>query len=326
MFFIKNHNNNPRYNLALEEYVLKNLDVSESFLLLWQNEPSIIIGRFQNTYEEINQEYVDEKGLNVIRRLTGGGAVYHDLGNVNFSFIEKAQKSGIDFERFIQRVIKALASFGIEAEANSRNDIAIEGRKISGNAQYVFKDKVLHHGTLLFNANLQELGKALKANKEKIQSKGVQSVSSRVANISEYLSQEITVDEFKTRLYNYLTIEDEVKLYQLTDEDKTKIDQLIEEKYNTWQWNYGKSPEFNFKKEQRFTFGLLQVNLNVANGRVTHCRIFGDFFSSENIAELEQKFINKAYTRNEISHLVKTIDIEPYFKGMESEEFVEMFF
>ena len=202
MLFIDNKGiTNPQINLAIEEYVLRNLGEDESYLLFYINEPSIIIGKNQNTIEEINTDYVESKGIKVVRRLSGGGAVYHDFGNLNFSFITKDDGDSFhNFKKFTEPVVQALKKMGINAELSGRNDLMVEGRKISGNAQFSTKGKMFSHGTLLFNSEMDHIVSALKVRKDKIESKGIKSVRSRVANISEFLHEPMTMEQFRMEL------------------------------------------------------------------------------------------------------------------------------
>ena len=200
MLFIDNKGiTDPRINLAIEEYALKNLDINETYLLFYINEPSIIIGKNQNSVEEINTEYVESNGIHVVRRLSGGGAVYHDLGNLNYSFITKDDGDSFhNFRKFTEPVIAALKQMGVNAELSGRNDILAEGRKISGNAQFSTKGRMFTHGTLLFNSEMDHIVSALRVKKDKIESKGIKSVRSRVANISEFLTETVDIEEFRT--------------------------------------------------------------------------------------------------------------------------------
>lgn len=326
MFYIKNDSLDPRFNLALEEYVVKYLDSEDTFVLLWQNEPSVIIGRFQNTVEEINTEYIEKKGINVVRRITGGGAVYHDLGNLNFSFIEKTDADSIDFRKYNERIVLALEKLGIKAEHNSRNDIAIEGKKFSGNAQFIYKGKVLHHGTILFNSNLEDVQAALRVNADKFTSKGVKSVRSRVTNVSDYLKEMITIEEFKEILLQSLFAPDFPVEYKLREEDLKAIYKLKEEKYDTWEWNYGSSPAFNFRKEQRFPVGKIDLRLDVNKGLINKIKIYGDFFGTENLEELENLILGCKYDRQEIRKKLENVDFTRYFGNINREELLSLFF
>ena len=234
----------PDHNLALEEYVFTSMPRDKEYLILWQNDNAVIIGRHQNTLAEIDESYVQEKGIRVVRRMSGGGAVYHDLGNLNFSFIVDAAGSQVDLERFCLRIAVALGKLGLDARLDGRNDILAEGCKISGNAQYMKEGRVMHHGTLLFDSDLSVLSKALKPDPEKIKAKGVKSVRSRVANIRSLLKQDMTLQEFRDHLARYLLGGDGVR-YQLTEQDLAAVEAIRAARYGTWEWNYGASPSLN---------------------------------------------------------------------------------
>lgn len=329
MISIKNESNDPHFNLALEEYALKYLNPEENYVILWQNEPSIIIGRNQNTIEEINTSYVKENNLNVVRRMSGGGAVYHDFGNLNFTFIVTIENEGDvnNFKKFTEPVIKALDKFGIKAELSGRNDITIDGKKFSGNAQYFYKNRLLHHGTILFDSNLSVVQEALNVKEEKIQSKGVKSVKSRVTNISPYLQEKIDIKEFKETLLKYL-MEDEANQnqYILTEEDLKKIRQLMEEKYLKWEWNYGHSPKYSLQKSKRFPWGGIELRLKVVEGIIDDCVIFGDFFSSEDLSKLTARLKGLKFREEEVENALKEVDLSIFFKGIEEGDFLKCMF
>lgn len=329
MLFIDNKGiTDPRINLAIEEYALKNLDINETYLLFYINEPSIIIGKNQNTIEEINTEYVDENGIHVVRRLSGGGAVYHDLGNLNFSFITKDDgESFHNFLKFTEPVIEALKKLGVHAELSGRNDITAEGRKISGNAQFSTKGRMFSHGTLLFDSEIDSVVSALKVKKDKIESKGIKSIRSRVANISEFLQEKITIEEFRTLLLEYIFGgKNKVQEYKLTDEDWQKIHQLSEERYRNWDWNYGKSPKFNLQHSYRFPVGQIDIRLEVDKGTIDNCKIYGDFFGVGDVNEIEDKLIGLRYEKAEIEKALKDVDIKYYFGNITKEDFLNLIY
>ena len=321
MLYIRNDCTDPYFNLALEEYLFS-LDDETSYMLLWQNEPTIVIGKYQNTAEEVNSEYVKEKDIHVVRRITGGGAVYHDLGNLNYTFISKGTgKKEFDFGKFTMPIVKALAKLGIKAELSGRNDITIDGKKFSGNAQYVKYGKVLHHGTLLFNSQMEELTRALKVSPDKFQSKGIKSVRSRVTNISDYMSEAISIDAFKKLLLDFMHEEDmELTEGKLSDIDLAEIDSLMRNKYMTWNWNYGFSPEFNVKQEQRFAGGKLEALIDVKQGVIHGIKFYGDFFGSENPEEIEVLLTGKRYMEDELRGVLSQLNINDYFKGITLDE------
>ncbi|KML33160.1 lipoate--protein ligase [Rossellomorea marisflavi] len=326
MKFIDNKGiTDPRINLAIEEYALKNLDIDESYLLFYINEPSIIIGKNQNTIEEINTDYVEKQGLHVVRRLSGGGAVYHDLGNLNFSFITKDDGDSFhNFKKFTEPVIEALNKLGVKAELSGRNDILAEGRKISGNAQFSTRGRMFSHGTLLFDSEMENVVSALRVKKDKIESKGIKSIRSRVANISEFLEEKLTIEEFRSTLLKYIFNDSDVEEYVLTDEDWDRIHALSKERYQNWDWNYGKSPSFNLQHSHRFPVGQIDVRLEVKKGTIENCKIYGDFFGVGNVDEIEEKLTGTRYERSEIEHVLEGMDIQHYFGKVTKEEFIDL--
>ena len=330
MIFLDNRGiTDPRINLAIEEYALKNLDINESYLLFYINQPSIIIGRNQNTVEEINQDYVDENDIIVVRRLSGGGAVYHDLGNLNFSFITKDDgESFHNFKKFTEPVVDALKELGVEAELSGRNDLLAGGRKISGNAQFSTNGRMFSHGTLMLSSEIENVVSALKVNKDKIKSKGIKSIRSRVANISEFLAEPIGIEEFKQRILEHIFGGlDKVQRYEWTEEDWKKIMEISESRYQQWDWNYGKSPKFNVQHSQRFEgVGQIDIRLEVAKGQIENCKIFGDFFGVGSVGEIEQKLQGVRFSKAEIEKALEDVNIKHYFGNLTKEEFVKLLY
>ncbi|MYL51184.1 lipoate--protein ligase [Halobacillus litoralis] len=331
MLFIDHEGiNDPRINLAIEEYALKNLDINDTYLLFYINEPSIIIGKNQNTVEEINTSYVEGNGIHVVRRLSGGGAVYHDLGNLNFSFITKDDGDSFhDFAKFTKPVTEALKKLGVNAELSGRNDIVAEdGRKISGNAQFSTRGRMFSHGTLMLDSEIENVVSALNVKTEKIKSKGIKSIRSRVANISEFLDEKITMEEFKNLILRYIfDVEDvkDVPQYKLTKEDWENIYNLAEERYKNWDWNYGKSPKFNIQHTKRIEgAGSYDIRLDVAKGRIQNAKIFGDFFGVGDINEIEETLIGTKYERQAISEALGDVDVSHYLGKISKEDFLDM--
>lgn len=329
MKYIENNSIDPRYNLALEEYAFKNLDSKDDYVILWRNGPSIIIGKNQCTLEEINSQYVTENNINVVRRITGGGAVYHDLGNLNFSFITKVGNlEKIDFKKYTYPIINALGKLGVKCELSGRNDLTLDGKKFSGIAQSSIRGRLLNHGTLLFNSQLDILSKALKVKKEKIESKGIKSVRSRVTNINDYLKSDIDILEFRDLILKYLSEYEEspIKEYELTKEDKDGINSLMQNKYNTWEWNFGKSPKFNYKNIKKFDVGFLDVRANVEDGLIRDCKIYGDFFGTEDVKKLEEILIGLKFQRDSVNDALKDTEITRYFGKVSKEDFLNLLF
>ena len=327
MIFIENEGNtNPKLNLALEEYALRNFSADNDYLLFYINEPSIIIGRNQNTLEEINHNYVEENNIHIVRRVSGGGAVYHDFGNLNFSFITNHDvKSLSNFKKFTAPVIKVLNNLGLDAELKGRNDIEVGEKKISGTAQFSTGKRMVSHGTLLLNTDLGEVVNALNVKMSKIQSKGHKSVRSRVANISEFLKNPLTINEFRELVLKGLYEENEpFETYHLTPEQWKSVHQLKEEKYDTWDWNYGRSPKFNIQRNKRFSIGEIDLRIFVEKGYIKDFKIFGDFFGKDPVEQLEQLLIGVRYKLEDISVILKNIDLQEYFGDLSKADFIAL--
>ncbi|MCE7793581.1 lipoate--protein ligase [Salipaludibacillus sp. CUR1] len=328
MKFIDNENiTDPRINLAIEEYALRNLPIDDTYLLFYVNEPSIIIGKNQNTIEEINKEYVDKNGIHVVRRLSGGGAVYHDLGNLNFSFLTRDDGDSFsNFQKFTEPVIRALEKMGVEAKLSGRNDIHVGERKISGNAQYTTKGRMFSHGTLLLDSEIEKVVDALNVNEEKIRSKGIKSIRSRVANINEFLETKLTVNELKEILLKDIFASGEVDTYHLTDEDWEGIERISEKRYRNWDWNYGKSPKFDLQRSKRFEAGTIDIRLNVSKGYIKECKIYGDFFGVGDVSEVEEMLTGVKYEKNALHEALANLDMTYYFGRIPREGFIELIY
>ncbi|MCY9003846.1 lipoate--protein ligase [Peribacillus frigoritolerans] len=329
MLFIDNKGiTDPRINLAIEEYALKHLNIDETYLLFYINRPSIIIGRNQNTIEEINSDYVDEKGITVVRRLSGGGAVYHDLGNLNFSFITKDDGDSFhNFKKFTQPVVETLEKLGIHAELSGRNDILAEGKKISGNAMFSTKGRMFSHGTLLFQSEMDHIVSALKVKKDKIESKGIKSIRSRVGNIADFLKEPMSVEEFRSfLLQNIFKDTGKVTEYVLTETDWEKIHEISEDRYQNWEWNYGKSPKFNLQNSHRFPVGSVDIRLEVNRGIIENTKIYGDFFGVGEVADIERKLTGTRYEKEAISRVLDEIDVRHYFGNVTKEEILALIY
>ena len=330
MYFIDNKGiTDPRINLAIEEYVLKNMDIEkDDYLLFYINQPSIIIGKNQNTIEEINTDYVDENGIIVVRRLSGGGAVYHDLNNLNFSFLTKDDGDAfMNYRRFTKPVVDALKKLGVDAELSGRNDILAEGKKVSGNAQFVTKGRMFSHGTLLFKTDIDAVVGSLKVKQDKIESKGIKSVRSRVGNISDFLKEPMTVEAFRLEiLKSIFDGEENIQYYELTEEDWANIHQLSEERYQQWEWNYGRSPKFNIQKTKRFPQGGVDLRFEVVQGLIEDMQIFGDFFGIGDVEEIERALKGVRYERASIEEALQKFELPLYFGGIEAEEIIAMMY
>lgn len=309
MLCIHLKNTNPFYCLATEEYLLKNF--KEDIFMLWQSDKTVVVGKHQNALAEINYPFVRENDITVARRISGGGTVYHDSGNVNFSFIKNVKSPAeISFKQFTEPVVEALAKLGVEATTSGRNDLLIEGLKISGNAEHVFKNRVLHHGTLLFNSDLENLGKAIKAVPGKFTSKAVQSNRSKVANISSFLDNELSINQFIDFLIEVQLKKGGTTIYDISEEDSVVIQKLVQEKFDTWNWRYGYSPKYTFKNELNFDRKVFEIQLSVKKGIIEECEINGDYFSVNKASMISKKLVGEKHFFEDIKLVLENVPDE----------------
>lgn len=326
MIYINNTNTNPYFNMAVEEYILK--EFKEDCFMLWRNQPCIIVGKNQNTLSEINLDYIKENNIPVVRRLSGGGIVFHDLGNLNFTFIKNDIEGNFNnFRKFTLPILNVLTALNINAEFSGRNDLTIEGKKFSGNAQYNYKNRVLHHGTLLFSSNITDLSKALQAKPLKFQDKSIKSVLSRVTNISSHLKEPLSIMEFEALIMNnVITKNSSDYLYDFTDNDLYNINKLASEKYSTWEWNFGHSPKYNFLNEKKFSFGTVECTMQVQHGIIKDISIYGDFFSKLDISDIEGKLIGVNHLESDVKTVLLEFNISDYFLNATVEDILRCMF
>lgn len=326
MIFYESKRTDPRWNLALEEYMFDYMDSSQNYFMLWQNHNTIVVGKNQNTVSEINNDFVREHGITVVRRLSGGGAVYHDLGNLNFTFIADAdQMQQINLQIFCQPIVETLRSFGVQAELSGRNDITVDGKKFSGNSQYLKNGRVMHHGTLLFNSDLSVVGNALHVDREKMESKGIKSVQSRVTNLKEYLPEDVTMELFKARLLQCLAATTPIQTMELPDGAEEEIARLRQERYDTWEWNYGKSPEYSTTQKRRIEgCGTVEVSLSVKNGLIEGLRLCGDFFGSGDLSDLADSLQGCPCRRDAVAEVLANLDLKWYIAGITPQQLAEI--
>lgn len=322
MKYIVNTSNDPAYNVALEAYAFQKLTDIDEIFILWINEPAIIIGRHQNTIQEINKEFIDKNGIHVVRRLSGGGAVYHDLNNLNYTIISNnTQEGAFDFQTFSKPVIDTLAKLGVKAEFTGRNDLEINGQKFAGNAQAYYKGRMMHHGCLLFDVDMSVLGQALKVSKDKIESKGIKSVRARVTNIVDHLSDKITVQEFGDAILAQMKEEyPEMDEYVLSDAELSEIQAMRDNQFATWDWTYGKAPEYTIERGVRYPAGKITTYANVENSTIKSVKIFGDFFGVKPVDDIEKMLEGVRYDYKDVLAALKTVDTSQYFSRMTPEE------
>lgn len=326
MLCVLNNSTDPYFNLAAEEYFFNNF--TENIFMLWRNSPAIIVGKHQNTLAEINYEFVKANNIKVVRRMTGGGAVFHDLGNINFTFIETGESEKlVDFRKYVQPILDILLKLGVNAKFEGRNDLTIDGKKFSGNAEHVYKNRILHHGTILFSAKMSDLTQALNVKDVKFTDKAVKSVRSRVTNVSEHLKTPLTVVEFINLVFNHiLEMYEDAQIYEITDDDKQKINELVEKKYSTWEWNFGYSPEYNFDKSIRTDGGTLEVSMFVENGIIQRIKFYGDFFTHRDISEIEEALCGLPHKEEDIKNRLKSFNLDDYFLGINEKDILTAMF
>jgi len=329
VYYIESKSSDPYYNLALEQFIFDGLDREQDYFFLWQNNNAIIVGKHQNTMKEINAAFVKEKGISVVRRLSGGGAVYHDLGNLNFTFITAAgREKSIDFSIFYTPIQKALRSFGVPVEISGRNDMLVDGKKFSGNAQYLKNGRIMHHGTILYDSDLSVLSRALMPGKDKIESKGIASVQSRVTNIRPFMKNDMSVTDFWNALKNYMFAVFGLREFVLTPEHNAAAEELKEKVYSRWSWNYGNSPPYNMHKERRIEgCGKIEILLNVEHeGIIKNITFYGDFFGNRDLQELGSLLTGHHLEYDEIKKAIADTDISEYFHALNSKDFLALLF
>lgn len=325
MRYYLNSSTDPAFNLAAEQYLLENAD--EDCVMLWRNHNTIVVGKNQNTLSQINPEFVQKHDITVVRRITGGGAVYHDLGNINFTFINiEGQARQIDFGAYTQPILKYLGKLGVNAGLDGRNDLIVDGLKISGNAQHIHNKRVLHHGTLLFDVNLDMLATALLVDPEKYRDKAVKSIRSRVTNIRDYLSSQATVGQFMNDLGLYMQTAYQATSVQFNDDQLAKINDLAGQRYRQWNWNFGDSPAYDFSKSMRTPGGTLDIRMKVKQGKIDAIRIFGDFFGVDPVQDLETRLKGCCHDPESIKYALKGVNLEQYIKDVAMDDLIHCMF
>ncbi|MDD4731852.1 MAG: lipoate--protein ligase [Desulfovibrio sp.] len=325
MRFIHNTSTDPAFNLACEEWLLKHSE--EDVFMLWRNAPAVIVGRNQNTLSQIDEEFVRTRKIPVIRRLSGGGAMFHDLGNINFTFIDlKRSGEGLDFRRFTEPILDALRHMGVPCEFDGRNDLVIKGQKFSGNAQHIHQNRVLHHGTLLFSSQIADLSGALRVDPEKYRDKAVKSVRKRVTNIASHLPEPMSVDRFLNRLMAHVATGADRGDMSLAQEEIRAVETLAEEKYRTWEWNFGYSPQYGLIRKNRTPGGLLEVHLDVNRGEIAAVRLFGDYFGSRDVGELEALLRGCRHEREALRLRLADLPLEQYLRDVTMDDFLDSLF
>ncbi len=324
---VHNSSTNPYFNVALDSWLVREAPPADDYVMLWQNRPAVIIGRYQNTHEEVNLDYAEAHDVAIVRRMSGGGAVYHDLGNLNFSLVVATENRPFnDYQSFTRPVIEALARYGVKAELTGRNDVTLDGQKFSGNAQYRTSTRLLHHGTILFDVDLEAVPKVLTVRQDKIQSKGIKSVRSRVTNIRPYLPKAVTFDDFRAALLDAIGEHNGGLAGELTltAERIARVETLVAERFGQWDWNFGQSPPFNYRGRERFAKGDVEVLVEVAGGRIQAITIYGDFLGDHDIEPLTDALNGVEYSRAALLKALDPLPIERFLGGITRDEFLKV--
>ncbi len=312
MLCIKIDNKNPYFCLAAEQYLMHNF--SEDIMMLWQSENTVVVGKHQIAQAEVNVPFIHKKNVNVARRISGGGTVFHDKGNINFTFIKSVENTAsIRFKDFSKLIIEPLHLLGVDAYDNKTNDILVDGKKISGSSEHIYKKRVMHHGTLLFNADLKKLGNSLSKDDSKYKSRAVASNRSTVANIADYLQKQITTNEFFDFLFRHFLQKENHKEYQLTEEDIKQITNLENTKFSTEEWIWGYAPKYQFTNLFKDKEKSLQINFSVEKGLITTSNIRGNLWSQQKIDDVNHRLIEKKHLYNEISDIIDNEIIVDFF-------------
>ena len=326
MRYLKNPSTNPYYNMAFDEYCLESLPIDEPVFFLWQNRPAVIVGYNQEVNTEVNLDYLKEKGIDLVRRVTGGGAVYHDLENLNYTIVGRSEDLERDYPEYAALMMKALQALGVPATLSGRNDILVEGKKVSGFAKRVCKNRLMVHGTLMYNVDVDVLTHVLNPSTTKLQSKGIASVRSRVTNLCNYLPELSDIQAFKNRLEEILSNNYFDAEYKLSEADLAHIQQLTDEKFATWEWNYGRSPKATLVHSARLACGTVEIHLTLAENRIASCRFGGDFLGNLPASDVEKALTGIPYEINEIRKCLSKLEISRYFDRVSADNLLEMMF
>lgn len=328
MHCIIHRDDDPFFNLAMEEVLFgRSSETGDGYIILWRNRPTVVVGRFQNAAGEVNPPFLRERGVEVVRRTTGGGAVYHDLGNLNYTFILPVgdrDSRGLDFALYTKPLLEYLDSIGVKAELTGRNDLTIEGKKFSGNAQHVSKNTMLHHGTIMFDSCLEDVAASLSVDPEKFKSKGVASVRSRVTNVAPHLPNPMPMEDFIEGLMSHFAAPFGGSARSLDDDEVREISEMRDSKYATWDWVWGSSPPFSLSSERRFEKGKVQVYLDVREGTIEDVAIRGDFFSVADPSDLENALRGVRFDRKAVSEILSSLPVEKYILGVSAEELTDL--
>ena len=326
MRYLRNSSTNPYYNMAFDEYCLESLPIDEPVFFLWQNRPAVIVGLNQEVNTEVNLDYLKANGIDLVRRVTGGGAVYHDLGNLNYTIVGRSEDLERDYPEYAGLMMKALQALGVPATLSGRNDILVNGKKVSGFAKRVIRDRLMVHGTLMYQVDVDVLTNVLNPSNSKLQSKGIASVRSRVTNLCDYLPECSSIEEFSNQLERILSCNYTDTEYKLSETDLARIQQLTDEKFARWEWNYGRSPKATLVHSARLACGTVEIHLTLAENRIASCRFGGDFLGNLPASDVESALAGIPYETNAIRECLSRMDISRYFDGVVVDDLLGMMF
>lgn len=322
MKYLRNDCTDAHFNMALDEYCLEQYPWGEPVFYLWQNAPAVIIGLNQNAYSEVNIPYLESHGIKLARRVTGGGAVYHDLQNLNYTIVGKSDDLDRDFPGYMHLMLDALHSLGVNAEMSGRNDILVDGRKVSGYAKRVYKDRLMIHGTLMYDVNIEELTNALAVPGGKLEAAGIASVRSRVANLREYLPQFDSIFSLKSALQDILSAGDpEVRL---SEEELREVQAIADKKFSTWQWIYGRSPAAEFCRSRKCPCGTVEVRFSIARGVISGLSFGGDFLGFLPSEDLAASLVGCRYSREALTQALEKEPVSRYFDALTADELIDI--
>ncbi|MBQ9173066.1 MAG: lipoate--protein ligase [Bacteroidales bacterium] len=329
MRYLRNTSKDPYFNMAFDEFVLERMDLPCPVFYLWQNSPSVIIGMNQNAYAEVNIPYLEENGILPVRRVTGGGAVYHDLQNLNYTIAGRSSDLDKDYPGYLHFMVDALRSLGVDAFLSGRNDIMVDGRKCSGYAKRVYKDRLMVHGTLMYDVDLDKLTKALSVPGSKLSSAGIASVRSKVANLKDYLPEFSGIEEFQSALHEIMSRNEDgshdAELF-LSESQLREIESFADSKFRTWEWIFGRSPKAEFRKSSKFKCGTVEVHYGVNHGLLTDVRFGGDYIGNLPTDELERLLEGVRDDEREILKVLRSgRNINEYFDLVTEEEILSLF-
>ena len=322
MIYIETGSSDVYFNFGLEYYFTAEKPLDDNVFLFWRTTPTLMVGKFQNTLEEIDSKYAEEHGIQIVRRMSGGGTIYTDPGGWQFTFIDYSGSDEISFSGYISPVIDALRDLDVPAEFNGRNDLVIGGKKFSGNAQYKLNGNTVHHGSLLFDTDVEQMVRSTTVDEYKIISKSIKSVRERVTNISDHLKEPMDAEAFKEHMISYI-MRGSTKRYELTDEDKARIVQIADEKFRSWESVYGRNPKCSVTKTGRFKGGKVEFRLEVKNSVITDAHLFGDFFGSEEAEGIAPALIGCRLTKEDITKALTDNNLDTAIYGVTPDEIAE---